>query len=222
MKGILPVTTSKDDIFTKFPASHLGNDWREASNILTGCYNEPHRKYHNMAHITRLLNLMEMYRVADEEMTNTILWHDIYYVPGSKMNEEMSANFAWNMLQSRSSELIENVINNILASKDHTAAENINLSLTGRLFLDFDLYDLSEQEAFTKNSALIYEEFKPFVASNEVYYKGRLAFFENLIKKPRIYWILVDREEKAREIITDEIVRLKQYINRYFGGTYDV
>ena len=66
--------------------------------FLVRAYSEPHRHYHNLAHVHDCLNYLATLRdlSARERQTleHAIWWHDAIYEPSRSDNEERSADLA--------------------------------------------------------------------------------------------------------------------------------
>ncbi|QIG74735.1 putative metal-dependent phosphohydrolase protein [Rhizobium phage RHph_I42] len=173
-------------------------------------YTEPHRFYHNIDHIERLLGLMEEHvtnvdgRVLDI-LAAAILFHDAAYYINSKHNEELSAAYGAGKLRNQfnSSELnlLERII---LATKSHTHSKwDHYLSLPMKAMLDFDLWDIgSDWNTFYQNTVKIRAEFGN--VPTEEFARGRRAFFQTLLDSPRIFREFTDREEQARANLVRE------------------
>lgn len=106
-------------------------------------YSEPHRFFHTMEHITRLINEILKLDLSDKErdiLILTAIFHDIIYNPQRHDNEDESAlllkdktSFPWN-------EDIEHVYRIILTTKTH---EKTGDRLTD-IFLDLDMSTLTD------------------------------------------------------------------------------
>ena len=60
---------------------------------LVAKYSEPHRAYHNLDHIERMLRLFTEYGIPDDEVELAIWFHDVIYDPNGKHNERKSADY---------------------------------------------------------------------------------------------------------------------------------
>jgi predicted metal-dependent HD superfamily phosphohydrolase len=153
---------------------------------LAAAYGEPHRAYHNATHIAEVLGWFD--RVADDlgwlepaEVYVAIVFHDAIYQPGAKDNEARSAQWAKRaglpIDSDRVAELIE-----MTAKHGHVAKADHD---TG-LFLDCDMAILgSSPEQFAAYDAAIAVEYKQ--VPPDAYRKGRAAFLQGLLAKPRIF-----------------------------------
>lgn len=153
---------------------------------LAVAYSEPHRAYHNTAHITELLGWFD--RVEDEirwrapaEVYATILFHDAIYQPGKKDNETKSATWA---KQSRLPVDLERVAKLILMTANHGA--NQWADHDAALFLDADMAIVgSPAPKFVAYDAAIAVEFAH--VPRNAYLAGRRTFLEGLLGQPRIF-----------------------------------
>jgi predicted metal-dependent HD superfamily phosphohydrolase len=162
---------------------------------LSAAYGEPHRAYHNAAHIGEVLGWFD--RVVDElgwlepaEVYVAIVFHDAIYQPGAKDNEARSAKWARTAKlaadermdammvdRDRVAELIELTAKHGHVTKaDHDAALFLDsdMAIVGAAPATFDAYD--------RAIAVEYKHVPP-----DAYRQGRRAFLEGLLAKPRIF-----------------------------------
>ena len=168
---------------------------------LAAAYGEPHRAYHNVAHIAEVLGWFD--RVADDvgwlepaEVYTAIVFHDAIYQPGAKDNESRSAQW---MHKARLAAGVEPKsglsLDAIMVDRDRVAEL---IELTARhghiekadhdaaLFLDSDMAIVgSPPEQFAAYDAAIAVEYKH--VPPDAYRTGRRAFLEGLLAKPRIF-----------------------------------
>lgn len=162
---------------------------------LTAAYGEPHRAYHNAAHIDEVLGWFD--RVMDDlgwlepaEVYTAIVFHDAIYRPGAKDNEARSARWAKTAKlaadpgvdvtivdRDRVAELIElTARHGHVTTADHDAA----------LFLDSDMAIVgAAPEAFDAYDRAIAIEYRDIPA--DAYREGRHAFLQGLLARPRIF-----------------------------------
>lgn len=187
----------------------------DAAEELFALYTEPHRFYHNIDHIERLLGLMEE-QVPDWSanwigaLANSILFHDAVYYLDSKHNEELSAAYAvgklWHVTGSHTLNRLERAI---LATKSHTSERWNSEHITIHALLDFDLWDIgSDWWTFYQNTVKIRAE--AFHVPIETFAANRIKFFEMILASKRIFRIFTDREEQARANIIRECGHLTE------------
>jgi predicted metal-dependent HD superfamily phosphohydrolase len=164
----------------------------ELAAALAARYGEPHRAYHNAAHVAELLGWFD--RVADDvgwhqpaEVYLAIVFHDAIYEPGAKDNEARSAAWAETadfgdgagvaVDRERVAALIElTARHGAIDAADHDAA----------LLLDSDMAILgAPPAAFAAYDAAIAREYSH--VPPDAYRAGRRAFLAGLAAKPRIF-----------------------------------
>jgi len=161
---------------------------------LAVAYGEPHRAYHNAAHIAALLDWFD--RVGDDvgwqqpaEVYIAILFHDAIYEPGAKDNEARSAEWA-----RKSSFSVDPAVDAMVSRARVTEL----IALTARhghltsadpeaaLFLDCDMSIIGAPPAeFTAYDEAIRLEYHS--VPSDAYRTGRRAFLAGLLAKPRIF-----------------------------------
>ncbi len=127
-----------------------------AANELRRRYDEPHRAYHDAAHVGLLWlrHLMHGGDPADRGLALAILFHDAVYDPLSQSNEAESAALVAKLVPGDTAW----VQAAILATADHLAYAGQDCRVL-RL-LDLDLTPLAETpEAFARNTALLRREY---------------------------------------------------------------
>lgn len=137
-----------------FPAEVLAN------------YNESHRFYHTISHLTDVLDYLKEREHTDDELFLAAVYHDAIYDPKASDNEERSAQLFLDHSKNSSltSEQKQNIQQYILDTKDHEAS-----SERSQILIDADLNILSQP--FSK---LIEYEHKIFREFQFVDYKTYL------------------------------------------------
>jgi predicted metal-dependent HD superfamily phosphohydrolase len=121
-------------------------------------YLEPHRHYHNLNHIQKMLSLVSgKFMTSFKEYTKlylAIVFHDAIYNVGSNTNEEESANFFLNFFDTSDDDGYD-VYNTILSTKNHLACNHIS-----KILIELDLYDLlhPDKKVFEFNTINLYKE----------------------------------------------------------------
>jgi predicted metal-dependent HD superfamily phosphohydrolase len=159
---------------------------------LTAAYTQPERRYHNLVHLTKGLELLEVYlpQIDDKDRLPLVwawLWHDVVYDPASSTNEEQSVTSS-NLMVDKAPSLLFNrrsfktkTARYIMVTKGHkakTAAEqllaSVDLSILGADPEEFDEYET--------NIRLEYG-----YVPDEAFRSGRLAVLDSFLSRPDIY-----------------------------------
>jgi predicted metal-dependent HD superfamily phosphohydrolase len=150
---------------------------------LTRRYTEPHRRYHDLRHIADMLCKGAVLELSPEQVM-AIWFHDAIYVAGSRTNEADSAKLAVERLSARGWEPRRvRVVEQIVLD---TATHNPSIE-ESRKVLDLDLSTLGGTwESYARNGRNIRDEFGSI--SDADWNKGRGAWLEAMISKPRLYW----------------------------------
>jgi len=168
-------------------------------------YQENHRYYHNLEHISELLYWNQKFenQLNNSEIVQFSIWfHDVIYKSHRKDNEAQSAEFAKLQLQKMqiSEKTIKIVYEYILATKSHQTQDDTDL----QYFLDFDL-------AILGASPLRYEQYQKAVQKEYsfvpefLYRKARKKVLRNFLDRPQIFFQLTDLEKIARKNIQNEL-----------------
>ena len=150
-------------------------------------YKEPHRFYHNLNHILKMLHEFDRARslcVHPNEVEFAIWFHDAIYDPKAKDNEELSAELAVATLREAhvGAPFRERVRALILATK-HTAAPvgpdasvlvDADLSILGKPAAEFDAYEATIRKEYAW-------------VSDDAFRSGRAAVLRQFLGRPRIY-----------------------------------
>ena len=175
-------------------------------------YSEPHRAYHNLAHVADCLEEFEPVKhlARDPLAVEMAIWyHDAVYDPRAKDNEERSAKLATRVGNKISlpSPLNQRVKNLILATKKHDASldpdaavlVDVDLSILGRGPRRFDEYENQIRQEYGW-------------VSDEAFAAGRKAVLDSFLTRPVIYSteIFMNKyEQQARENLKRSIVKLQ-------------
>lgn len=175
-------------------------------------YSGQHRHYHNLTHVAYLYSLCDKYV---DRMTNkavigfAIMYHDIVYDTYRKDNEEQSAEIAEKHLRQLAvnDNLISNVKQFILATKDHKVPADAKLKEDLALFLDFDMAILAaEPELYNLYSQKIRKEYGNY--SDDIYKEGRKQALQKVLEADKIFVssdFQKSMEEPARRNINNEV-----------------
>ncbi|MEO1170701.1 MAG: N-methyl-D-aspartate receptor NMDAR2C subunit [Myxococcota bacterium] len=131
-------------------------------------YQEPHRAYHTLSHVTACLGWLE-WSWALAERPNEILvalwYHDAVYEPRASDNEEQSAALARERLSGCGADptAVDRVARLVMATRDHVGASrdeqlivDIDLAILGARPALFDAYDHGIRSEYAHVPAPLY------------------------------------------------------------------
>jgi predicted metal-dependent HD superfamily phosphohydrolase len=179
---------------------------------LVGCYAEPHRRYHGVAHIDALARLFEEVAAGPGwrqpvEVALAILFHDAIYEPARPDNEARSAMLARERLADWHHVDIDRVAALIEATAAHGAAHTDG-DLDFGHFLDADIAILGAPWPIYDHYARgVFEEYAPMVAE-AAFRAGRRAFLAGQLTRPTLFhtaWFRERYEATARQNLTREL-----------------
>lgn len=178
-------------------------------------YLEPHRHYHNLTHISNMLENSRYFHLTEIDMIKlkyAIYFHDYVYDPESKMNEKNSAIAFLDYVNSGKIQLYDimptkdfthAVFNMILDTKEHVPSI-IGLS---KYLIDLDLWELADTAKYWKNLTLIRKEYSIYFYDEFV--EGRIKWINHFLSKEQIFYtdycINNDFENLARINLNDEL-----------------
>jgi predicted metal-dependent HD superfamily phosphohydrolase len=166
-----------------------------AEQALAAAYAEPHRRYHNAAHLADVLAWLDW--VADagawRDLTSAYLaavGHDAVYVPGARDNEARSAALVRQLLAGAvPAPTLDRAAQLILLTARHgaIAPEELAGDPDAAHLLDCDTAILgAAPAAFDAYHAAIAAEYAPTVPP-AAFRAGRRAFLAGLLARPRIF-----------------------------------
>jgi predicted metal-dependent HD superfamily phosphohydrolase len=173
-------------------------------------YSEPHRCYHNLAHIEDCLGEFDRAKqlATDPTAVELAIWfHDAVYDPRAADNEERSAELAKDWLSDvhASDALTDSVGRLILATKNHEAS----LHADAALLVDVDLSILGKPpEQFWEYERQIREEYA--WVEKSVFAAKRAEILRRFLARERIYQtdIFHRIEAQARANLRASVQRL--------------
>jgi predicted metal-dependent HD superfamily phosphohydrolase len=180
-------------------------------SALVAAWSEPHRRYHDLAHLAAVLGLVgELGEAADLDAVRLAAWyHDAVYDPQRPDNEEISAQRARAGLRGlvddeRAAE-VERLV--LLTAGHDPAPEDRN----GAVLCDADLAVLAAPpESYAAYASAVRAEYGHL--SDEEFTAGRTAVLEHLLALPTLYrtpgaqpWT-----EAARANMSAELVLLRR------------
>jgi predicted metal-dependent HD superfamily phosphohydrolase len=155
-------------------------------HMLQQRYQEPHRHYHTLAHLSHCLGAMDTGngQIVEADATEMAIWfHDVIYEYGAKNNEDLSAVTFRELAEPHmAADFIDRVCELIDATKhtgnapDRGAAYMVDIDLSG--------FGLPWEGYLADSDALRLEA--PDV-SDERYYQGKLRFLNGLQQWPCLF-----------------------------------
>jgi predicted metal-dependent HD superfamily phosphohydrolase len=155
---------------------------------LTEAYSQPHRRYHNLGHITHCLAEFDRAGGLAErpnEVEVAIWLHDLAYDPRATDNEEMSAFLGRKILATAGTEeFVLNRVDELILATKHGQPP---VSADAQLLLDIDLSILGQPsdvfDAYDENIRMEYS-WVPAAA----YGAGRSSVLSAFLNRPRLYF----------------------------------
>ena len=172
--------------------------WQEVAQR----YAEPHRHYHDKSHLAHCLEQLDLAagQIDEPDQVELAIWfHDVINEPGVADNEQQSAELFRQIADGLiDADTINGVVGLILVT-----THQIQPEIPDHQFIcDIDLASFGcPWECFMNDSAAVKAEFP---GPDEDYYRGKKAFLEALLRRPRIFIsdFFNDRyEEQARDNI---------------------
>jgi predicted metal-dependent HD superfamily phosphohydrolase len=154
---------------------------------VVGAWSEPHRRYHDLAHLAAVLGLVgELAAAADDpDAVRLAAWyHDIAYDPQRTDNEEVSAARARiGLLGLVDDARLAEVERLVLLTAGHDPAPD---DANGAVLCDADLAVLAgPPDAYATYASAVREEYGHL--SDEEFTAGRIAVLEHLLALPALY-----------------------------------
>jgi predicted metal-dependent HD superfamily phosphohydrolase len=189
-----------------------GRDPEGVWRTLQDKYQEPHRFYHTLGHLTQCLKELDSAKdhIAEFTATELAIWfHDIIYVYGSRENEVQSAAFFRQLAaDSMAADLVDRACEFIIATQhtgsaqDEATAFLVDIDLSG-FGLTWEDY-LADSDALRQEAAGV---------GDEQYYQGKLRFLNELQRWPSLFQspYFSDRlERSAQSNITRYTTQLRE------------
>ncbi|CCG01587.1 metal-dependent phosphohydrolase [Blastococcus saxobsidens] len=174
-------------------------------------WSEPHRRYHDLAHLAAVLGLLDRLStdVPDPAAVALAAWyHDVVYDPRRPDNEEISAARARAGLRGLApDERVDEVVRLVLLTAGHDPEPG---DANGAALCDADLAVLaSPPQAYAGYASAVRAEYGHL--SDEVFTAGRIAVLERLLALPRLYRLPAAREWEplARANLAAELTLLR-------------
>jgi predicted metal-dependent HD superfamily phosphohydrolase len=154
---------------------------------LVAAWSEPHRRYHDLAHLAAVLGIVGRLTVhaADPAAVRLAGWyHDAVYDPRRGDNEEVSAERARIGLRGLVDDAtVEEVARLVLLTAGHDPAP---VDTNGAVLCDADLAVLAgPPESYAAYASAVREEYRHL--TDEEFTAGRAAVLEHLLALPALY-----------------------------------
>jgi predicted metal-dependent HD superfamily phosphohydrolase len=154
---------------------------------VVAAWSEPHRRYHDLAHLAAVLGLIGELDAAaeDGDAVRLAAWyHDVVYDPHRDDNEAVSAARARAGLRGLAPEdRVEEVARLVLLTAGHDPAPE---DRNGAVLCDADLAVLAgPPQAYAAYASAVREEYAHL--SDEEFTTGRIAVLERLLALPALY-----------------------------------
>jgi predicted metal-dependent HD superfamily phosphohydrolase len=188
---------------TLAPFDTDANEVSAAFADLVTRYREPARHYHTLEHIESVLDVLAGFGAEYTAIDLAAWYHDAVYEPLATDNEERSAALAGTVLQHLGipSRVREEVARLILLTNSHQASTD---DTAGQRLLDADLSVLGAETAtYDRYAAAIRQEYTRVPEAD--YRVGRQHVLQTFLDRKQIYFLLRDREARARENLRREI-----------------
>ena len=178
---------------------------------VVAAWSEPHRRYHDLAHLAAVLGLVDRLGAgaADPDAVRLAAWyHDVVYDPARDDNERRSAGRARAGLRGLVPDSrIAEVERLVLLTAGHAAEPG---DTDGALLCDADLAVLAgPPEAYAAYASAVRAEYGHL--SDEVFTAGRIAVLESLLALPALYRLPATAawEPRARANLSAELGLLR-------------
>ena len=181
-------------------------------SFLVAAWSEPHRRYHDLAHLAAVLGLVGRLvdHAADPDAVRLAAWyHDVAYDPHRTDNEQVSAARARVGLRGLvPDERIDEVERLVLLTAAHDAGPD---DANGAVLCDADLAVLAgAPQAYAGYASAVHAEYGHL--SDAEFTAGRIAVLERLLALPRLYRlpaVAADWTPRARANMQAELVLLR-------------
>jgi predicted metal-dependent HD superfamily phosphohydrolase len=175
-------------------------------------WSQPHRRYHDLAHLAAVLGLVDELEgaAADPDAVRLAAWyHDVVYDPERGDNEQVSAERARAGLRGLvPDERLDEVVRLVLLTAGHDPARD---DANGAVLCDADLAVLAAPpEAYAAYASAIRLEYGRL--SDEEFTGGRIAVLEHLLALPELYRTEAAQPwtDTARANLTAELTLLRR------------
>jgi predicted metal-dependent HD superfamily phosphohydrolase len=180
---------------------------------VVAAWGEPHRRYHDLAHLAAVLGLVGELEAAaaDPAAVRLAAWyHDVVYDPQRSDNEQVSAERARAGLRGLvPGERVAEVARLVLLTTGHDPAPD---DANGAVLCDADLAVLAgPPDAYATYASAVREEYRHL--SDAEFTAGRIAVLEHLLALPALYRLPAVAgtwTPRARANLTAELTLLRR------------
>jgi predicted metal-dependent HD superfamily phosphohydrolase len=174
-------------------------------------YSNKKRHYHTLTHLDNLLQQLLAVKTEIKDWDTilfTLYYHDIIYNPLKTTNEEKSAEFAQNRMQLLGvpQPIIDNCVNQILATKKHLLSEDADTNI----FTDADLCILGQPwQVYEKYYKQVRKEYALY--PDLIYNPGRKKVLQHFLQMQQIFktdYFFNKFEMQAKENVEKELQQL--------------
>jgi predicted metal-dependent HD superfamily phosphohydrolase len=188
---------------------------------LVEAWSEPHRRYHDLAHLAAVLGIVGELAAAatDPDAIRLAAWyHDAVYDPERSDNEEVSAERARAGLRGLvPDERLAEVVRLVLLTAGHDPADD---DANGGVLCDADLAVLAApEESYVAYASAVRAEYGHL--DDATFTAGRIAVLEHLLALPRLYRSPVIADQwtaRARANVSAELSLLRARGGASDGG----
>jgi predicted metal-dependent HD superfamily phosphohydrolase len=188
---------------------------------LVAMWSEPHRRYHDLAHLAAVLSLVGSLvgSAADPDAVRLAAWyHDVAYDPARSDNEEVSAGRARAGLRGLvPDERVDEVARLVLLTAGHDPEPG---DANGAVLCDADLAVLAgPPDAYAAYASAVRAEYGHL--SDEEFTAGRIAVLEHLLALPALFRTEAARQwtQPALANLTAELTLLRRRATSGSGGS---
>jgi predicted metal-dependent HD superfamily phosphohydrolase len=170
---------------------------------------EPHRRYHDRAHLRAVLSNVDTLapHATEPDLVRLAAWfHDAVYDPRAGDNEQASADLAAKTLEDLGvpDAAVAEVRRLVLLTAGHSVAPG---DRNGEVLCDADLAILATvPEAYDAYATAVRAEYAH--VPDELYRVGRATVLRNLLELPHLYRIMPVWEPRARANLRRELAGL--------------
>jgi predicted metal-dependent HD superfamily phosphohydrolase len=179
---------------------------------LVAAWSEPHRRYHDLAHLAAVLSLVATMEgsAGDPDAVRLAAWyHDVAYDPQRADNEQVSADRARAGLRGLvPDERVDEVHRLVLVTAGHDPAPG---DANGAVLCDADLAVLAgPPDAYAAYASAVRAEYGHL--SDEAFTAGRIAVLEHLLALPQLFRTPAAQRwtEPARANLAAELTLLRR------------